>query len=134
MSSGSEDYPYGEDDSDVDRDFNPNELSAQLSGSSSENSDVIELNLEKSRGEPFYKHLIGTARGICKKGKIIYDINPVEISTDHRNINPEKIKNVDELLTGHFGSTWKKEAENLRLQYYRDENRGNEEVDAQEEP
>lgn len=51
MSSGSEDDPYGGDDSDVDRDFNPNELSAQLSGSSSENSDVIEHNLEKSRGK-----------------------------------------------------------------------------------
>ncbi|CAH1109680.1 unnamed protein product [Psylliodes chrysocephalus] len=85
------------------------------------------------QGEPFYKHLIGTAQGICKKGKTFYDINPDEMSTGNRNIKPEKIKNVDELLTGHFGSTWKEEAENLRLQYYRDvlcdENRGNEEVE-----
>ncbi|CAH1112156.1 unnamed protein product [Psylliodes chrysocephalus] len=90
------------------------------------------------QGEPFYRHLICTAQGICKKEKTLYDINPVEMSTGHRNINSEKIKNVDELLTGLFGSTWKEEAKNVRLQYYRDvlcdENRGNEEVEeAQEE-
>ncbi|CAH1099631.1 unnamed protein product [Psylliodes chrysocephalus] len=89
------------------------------------------------QGEPFYKHLIGTAQGICKKRKTFYDINPDEMSTGHRKIKPEKIKNVDELLTDHFGSTWKEEAENLGLQYYRDvlsdENRGNEKAEEVQE-
>lgn len=71
------------------------------------------------QGEPNYKHLIGVPKGICKKGKTLLNLNPDELDLYINSIKPEKLKNVNELLTGHFGLDWKDNSSELGLDYYK---------------
>lgn len=70
-------------------------------------------------GEPNYNSSINNGRSICKRGKQIAYINPKPIELNKVKLNPKKIQNVNELLTKHFGATWKEESVNLNLDYYK---------------
>lgn len=72
------------------------------------------------KGEPYYRNSIGTANGICKKGKSLLNLNPERLGIGNRCVKPEKLRNVEELLTGHFGADWIPNSGALGLQYYRE--------------
>lgn len=72
------------------------------------------------KGEPHYNSDVNNAQGICKRGKKLSFINPQNIELNAVQINPKKLKNIDELLTKHFGATWKERSAELNLDYYKE--------------
>ncbi|KAK5647822.1 hypothetical protein RI129_002714 [Pyrocoelia pectoralis] len=71
------------------------------------------------KGEPHYNSDVNQSRGICKRGKKISQIRPQNVELNSVIVNPKKLKNIDELLTKHFGAEWKEESEELYLEYYK---------------
>nr|CAI5850893.1 unnamed protein product [Callosobruchus analis] len=69
------------------------------------------------RGEPNYKVDVNNAKGICKTGKQIIYINPENIELNKVNIKPLKLKNVEQLMTKHFGASWR-DITDTDLTYY----------------
>lgn len=58
------------------------------------------------KGELSYNLDTGRERMICKAGKTFEDVNPLPIPLGVK-LKPEKVKDVDKLLTKHFGNEWK---------------------------
>nr|CAI5848738.1 unnamed protein product [Callosobruchus analis] len=69
------------------------------------------------RGEPNYKVDVNNAKGICKTGKQIIYINPENLELNKVNIKPLKLKNVEQLMTKHFGASWR-DITDTDLTYY----------------
>lgn len=59
------------------------------------------------RGETSYISNNGSDQSVTKKGKRICDMKPEEMKTGI-TLNPAKITDVENLLTKHFGSEWRK--------------------------
>ncbi|CAH2013681.1 unnamed protein product, partial [Acanthoscelides obtectus] len=70
------------------------------------------------RGEPNYQSDVTNAKGIWKRAKKISLMSRENGCINNVKIIPEKLKNVDELLTKHFGSAWKQKSEEFELEYY----------------
>jgi len=60
------------------------------------------------KGEVSYQIETGAYKNVCKKVKTIQNIDlPLsEISTGSMNINPLKLRDVDNLLKKHYGDEW----------------------------
>lgn len=58
--------------------------------------------------EVIYQIKTGAYKNVCEKGKAIQNIDlPLsEISTRSMNINPLKLRDVDNLLKKHYGDKW----------------------------
>lgn len=74
---------------------------------------LFKKNLQKTniliKGEVNYQINTGAYKNVCKKGKTIKNILPLnEVPTGIVKINPLKLKDVDNLLKKHYGDDWKK--------------------------
>lgn len=58
------------------------------------------------RGEMFYKSDVGVAKGICKKGKKITQMQLQPMSVG-RSLKPDKIKSISALLAKHYEMDWR---------------------------
>lgn len=59
------------------------------------------------KGEPNYTVDLGVYRTVSKKGKTASNITPVDIMPSLVTLKASKIKDVNKLLTSHFGDNWR---------------------------
>lgn len=74
---------------------------------------LFKKNLQKTniliKGEVSYQIDTGVYKNVCKKGKAIQNIIQLsEIPTRSVQINPLKLRDVDNLLKKHYGDEWQK--------------------------
>lgn len=60
-----------------------------------------------NHGGPNYEMSINNSRSLCKRGNQIVFINPKKSEVDKVILNLNKNQDIDELLTKHFGATWR---------------------------
>lgn len=73
----------------------------------------LKKNLQKTniliKGEVSYQIDTGVYKNVCKKGKSVQNILQLsEIPTGSVQINPLKLRDVDNLLKKHYGDEWQK--------------------------
>ncbi|KAL1509952.1 hypothetical protein ABEB36_004616 [Hypothenemus hampei] len=94
----------------------------------------IEKEIKKHEGEPFYRNIIGAPKNICKKGKSIGNIKP-NIIHEKNMLKEEKKKDIDALLSKHYGTQWRniKEVDFSFYKHVINEALASEDTDAEED-
>lgn len=59
------------------------------------------------RGELYYQNDLQTFKSVLRKGKSLHMIDPAIIKGGFQQLNMLKLRDVDKLLTKHFGATWR---------------------------